>query len=75
MPYFIRFWRGDIKGMGKFNIVFLFFVAIMFAVSLVSLFGYHIYLILHNRSTLGEFTLKETKLAILLLLLKGPIIW
>jgi len=54
VPYFVRFWKGELKGPGKFNLVFLFFVSVMFAVSLVSLFGYHIYLIIHNRSTLGK---------------------
>ncbi|XP_018795849.1 PREDICTED: palmitoyltransferase ZDHHC15 isoform X1 [Bactrocera latifrons] len=62
LEYFIRFWRlelsqqGDLNGgMGRFNIVFLFFVSIMFAISLVSLFGYHVYLTLMNRTTLEAF--------------------
>ncbi|XP_066999359.1 palmitoyltransferase ZDHHC20-B isoform X3 [Anabrus simplex] len=56
LSYFISFWKGDLnKDMGRFHILFLFFVAVMFAVSLVSLFVYHCYLVLHNRSTLEAF--------------------
>ncbi|XP_054270014.1 palmitoyltransferase ZDHHC20-B-like isoform X2 [Macrosteles quadrilineatus] len=55
LQYFIHFWRGDLTGMGRFHILFLFFVAAMFSVSLVSLFCYHCYLVAHNRSTLEAF--------------------
>ncbi|XP_060516105.1 palmitoyltransferase ZDHHC15B isoform X2 [Cylas formicarius] len=55
LPYFIAFWKGDLQGMGRFHIFFLFFVAIMFGVSLMSLFGYHCYLVLKNRTTLEAF--------------------
>lgn len=56
LEYFISFWRGELTsgGMGRFHILFLFFVSLMFAISLVSLFGYHIYLVLMNRTTLGK---------------------
>ncbi|XP_017837754.1 palmitoyltransferase ZDHHC15B isoform X1 [Drosophila busckii] len=62
---FIQFWKNDNDyleqgqlngtGMGRFHILFLFFISIMFAISLVSLFGYHIYLVLVNRTTLEAF--------------------
>ncbi|XP_064074050.1 palmitoyltransferase ZDHHC2 isoform X2 [Vanessa tameamea] len=40
---------------GRYHIVFAFFVALMFAISLGSLFGYHCYLVAHNRTTLEAF--------------------
>ncbi|KAF5300196.1 hypothetical protein FQA39_LY11230 [Lamprigera yunnana] len=55
LQYFIAFWKGDLEGMGKFHILFLFFASLMFAVSLISLFGYHCYLVIHNRTTLEAF--------------------
>ena len=42
-------------GYGKFHILFLFFVSTMFGISLCSLLGYHIHLVLNNRSTLEAF--------------------
>ncbi|XP_022690621.1 palmitoyltransferase ZDHHC15-like isoform X2 [Varroa jacobsoni] len=66
--YFIRFWTGGreamrddstgsmtVEGWGRLHILFLFFVAIMFAISLVSLFCYHCYLVMVNRTTLESF--------------------
>ncbi|ESN89989.1 hypothetical protein HELRODRAFT_187664 [Helobdella robusta] len=52
--YFVKFWTMDlsIEGYGKFNILFLFFVSIMFTISLLTLHSYHSYLITVNRTTL-----------------------
>ncbi|XP_044741786.1 palmitoyltransferase ZDHHC20-B isoform X3 [Chrysoperla carnea] len=59
LRYFIYFWRvrisGELEGFGRFHILFLFFVALMFAISLVSLFGYHCCLVYNNRTTLEAF--------------------
>jgi len=56
LKYFIAFWsQTDRSGVGRFHILFLFFVSVMFGISLVSLFGYHIYLTCNNRSTLEAF--------------------
>jgi len=57
LKYFLRFWTQTIgsEGYGKFHILFLFFVSAMFSISLCSLLGYHIHLVLHNRTTLEAF--------------------
>ena len=39
--------------MANLHIVFLFFAGVMFSISLMSLFGYHCFLVSRNRSTLG----------------------
>lgn len=57
---FVMFWvrfQGDFgtaASAGRYHIVFAFFVAMMFAISLGSLFGYHCYLVINNRTTLGK---------------------
>jgi hypothetical protein len=45
----------NVAGQSKFHILFLFFVSSMFSISLCSLLGYHIHLLLNNRTTLEAF--------------------
>uniref|UniRef100_A0A0X3PT62 Palmitoyltransferase n=1 Tax=Schistocephalus solidus TaxID=70667 RepID=A0A0X3PT62_SCHSO len=54
--YFIDFW-GHIQYTppSRYNFLFVFFVAIMFGLSQLILFCYHIYLLSQNRTTLESF--------------------
>ncbi|XP_077163582.1 palmitoyltransferase ZDHHC15 isoform X2 [Paroedura picta] len=55
--YFIKFWTGELtNGRSKFHVLFLLFLAIMFFISLLFLFGYHCWLVSQNRSTLEAFS-------------------
>ncbi|KAM6151222.1 palmitoyltransferase ZDHHC15 isoform 1-T1 [Rhynchocyon petersi] len=54
--YFIKYWRGELPSVrSKFHVLFLLFVACMFLVSLVILFGYHCWLVSRNKTTLEAF--------------------
>ncbi|CAF3482421.1 unnamed protein product [Rotaria sp. Silwood1] len=61
LQYFILSWQSmtnldkhetsPISRSGKYHILFLFFIAIVFAISVSSLYFYHIFLIVKNRTT------------------------
>jgi len=58
--YFLHIWLLEKEadqelGSAKYHILFVFFVSILFSLSVSSLFWYHIWLVLHNRSTLEQF--------------------
>ncbi|MEE6472685.1 hypothetical protein FKM82_009692 [Ascaphus truei] len=56
LQYFIRFWTNDLPDThAKFHVLFLFFVAAMFFISVLSLFSYHCWLVGKNRSTIEAF--------------------
>lgn len=63
--HFVKIWllkegelveeSDDPLGSAKYHILFVFFVSILFSLSISSLFGYHVWLLMHNRSTLEQF--------------------
>uniref|UniRef100_A0A8B9KLT7 Palmitoyltransferase n=1 Tax=Astyanax mexicanus TaxID=7994 RepID=A0A8B9KLT7_ASTMX len=56
LQYFIKFWTSDLpESQAKFHVLFLFFVAAMFCISILSLFTYHLWLVGKNRSTIEAF--------------------
>ncbi|XP_077480734.1 palmitoyltransferase ZDHHC20-B isoform X2 [Stigmatopora argus] len=58
LQYFIKFWTNDLQethSHAKFHVLFLFFVAAMFCISILSLFSYHLWLVGKNRSTIEAF--------------------
>uniref|UniRef100_A0A8C7Y045 Palmitoyltransferase n=1 Tax=Oryzias sinensis TaxID=183150 RepID=A0A8C7Y045_9TELE len=56
MQYFIKFWTKQLHDShAKFHILFLFFVAALFFISVVSLLGYHLWLVGKNRTTIEAF--------------------
>jgi len=56
LRYFIQFWSDTLSiGSAKYHIVFVFLVSVLFSISISSLFWYHVYLVMSNRSTLEQF--------------------
>lgn len=50
LPYFLTVFELGYRGVRQLQVLFLFFVACLFAVSLVCLFGYHLFLISRNNN-------------------------
>ncbi|XP_051464332.1 palmitoyltransferase ZDHHC20 isoform X7 [Apus apus] len=48
-------WETGLRHHAKFHVLFLFFVAAMFFISILSLFSYHCWLVGKNRSTIETF--------------------
>ncbi|XP_017344491.1 palmitoyltransferase ZDHHC20-A isoform X2 [Ictalurus punctatus] len=56
LQYFIMFWTNQLPDThAKFHVLFLFFLAAMFFISILSLFSYHIWLVAKNRTTIEAF--------------------
>uniref|UniRef100_A0A8C1A727 Palmitoyltransferase n=1 Tax=Cyprinus carpio carpio TaxID=630221 RepID=A0A8C1A727_CYPCA len=56
LQYFIKFWTNHLPDThAKFHVLFLFFVAGMFFISILSLFSYHLWLVGKNRTTIEAF--------------------
>jgi palmitoyltransferase len=58
LQYFVQFWRhvGNTQAdMGGLHIVFLFIVAVLFAICVLTLFGYHCFLLACNKSTIEAY--------------------
>ncbi|XP_016277335.1 palmitoyltransferase ZDHHC20 [Monodelphis domestica] len=56
LEYFIKFWTTNQKTTrAQFHVLFLFFVASMFFISVLSLFCYHMWLVGKNRTTIEAF--------------------
>ncbi|XP_043959832.1 palmitoyltransferase ZDHHC20-B isoform X1 [Gambusia affinis] len=47
--------QNELNNSAKFHVLFLFFVAAMFCISILSLFSYHLWLVGKNRSTIEAF--------------------
>ncbi|TMS14353.1 Palmitoyltransferase ZDHHC2 [Larimichthys crocea] len=56
IKYFIKFWTKQLPDThAKFHILFLFFVAALFFISILSLLSYHLWLVGKNRTTIEAF--------------------
>ncbi|XKL62015.1 hypothetical protein PGB90_001848 [Kerria lacca] len=55
LPYFLEIWKHSSSGHGSIHVLFLFIIAVMFFLSIMSIFSYHLYLIGYNRTTLEAF--------------------
>jgi len=53
LRYFLLYMRGQLVVTGAVQVVLLFGIACLFMISVLPLFSFHLWLLLHNQTTMG----------------------